>query len=165
MDHGGVDRGPCLLLNIHNVCHIHCLCNSVHLVTWHLLFIWSHNIYCSSGHMTYIVHLVTWHIVFCPSWRGILLCCSPEGFLPFFYPERDLGSFSWSDEVPGVTVPQPVYLSVSCTQQVIGGVESALTDTRTTRLVVKQLGRSGSELGCIGVLRQTVKSLLLHRAG
>jgi len=36
----------------------------------------------------------------CPSWRGILLCCSPEGFFPFF-PVKGfflfLGSFSWSD--------------------------------------------------------------------
>jgi len=44
---------------------------------------WSHDIYC-----------------FCPSWREILLCCSPEGFFPFF-PVKGfflfLGSFSWSD--------------------------------------------------------------------
>jgi len=38
----------------------------VHLVTWHLLFIWSHDIYCSSGHMTSIVPPLF----------------SPEGFLP-----------------------------------------------------------------------------------
>jgi len=29
------------------------------------------------------VHLVTWHLFFCPSWRGVLLCCSPEGFFTF----------------------------------------------------------------------------------
>jgi len=46
----------------------------VHLVTLHLLFIWSHDIYCSSGHMTSIVHLF-----FCPSWRGILLCSLLKG--------------------------------------------------------------------------------------
>jgi len=32
--------------------------------------------------------LVTWHLFFCPSWRGILLSCSPEGFFIFFYLER-----------------------------------------------------------------------------
>jgi len=51
----------------------------VHIVTWHLLFIWSHDIYCSSGHMTSIVHLVTLHLFFCPSWRGILLCSLLKG--------------------------------------------------------------------------------------
>jgi len=56
-----LDRGPCLII-IHNVCHIHSrCCNSV------TLLICTHDIYC-----------------FCPSWRGILLCCSPEGFFPFF---------------------------------------------------------------------------------
>jgi len=34
------------------------------LVTWHLLFIWSHDIYCSTCHMTSIVHVVTWHLLF-----------------------------------------------------------------------------------------------------
>jgi len=50
-------------------CHINlmCLCNSV------MLFICPHAIYC-----------------FCPSWRGILLCCSPEGVFPFFLFERVL---------------------------------------------------------------------------
>jgi len=27
-----------------------------------------------------VTALVTWHLFFCPPWRGILLCCSPEGF-------------------------------------------------------------------------------------
>jgi len=44
---------------------------------------WSHGIY--------------W---FCPSWRGILLCCSPEGFFTVI-PVKGcflfLGTFSWSD--------------------------------------------------------------------
>jgi len=37
---------------------------------------------------------------FCPSWRGILLCCSPEGFFPVFLVKvffLFLGSFSWSN--------------------------------------------------------------------
>jgi len=25
-----------------------------------------------------------WHLFISPSWRGILLCCSPEGFITFF---------------------------------------------------------------------------------
>jgi len=44
---------------------------------------WSHDIYC-----------------ICPSWRGILLCCSPEGFFPFFTMKGFflfVGSVSWSD--------------------------------------------------------------------
>jgi len=74
MDHGGLDRGPYLRLIIHtSVIFIECLCNSA---------IWSHDIYST-----------------CPSWRGILLCCSPEGFfppqvLPFFPLETDF-SISW----------------------------------------------------------------------
>jgi len=44
--------------------------------------------------------LVTWHLFTCPSWRGILLSCSPEGLFTFF-PVKVffilLGSFSWSD--------------------------------------------------------------------
>jgi len=67
MDHGGLDRGPCRLPTIHTLFQTHWMCcNSimilsglmtsiVHLVTWHLLFIWSHDIYCPSGHMTSIL--------------------------------------------------------------------------------------------------------------
>jgi len=39
------------------------------------------------------VLLVTWHLLFCPSWRGILLCCSPEGSFPFFPVKGCLGVF------------------------------------------------------------------------
>jgi len=55
---------------IHTLCHIYwmCLCNAFHLVTWHLFF--------------------------CPSWRGILLCCSAEDFSTCFTPERFF-SISW----------------------------------------------------------------------
>jgi len=38
---------------------------------------WSHDIYCT-----------------CPSWRGILLCCSPEGLFPFLHVK---GFFLWPD--------------------------------------------------------------------
>jgi len=40
MDCGYVGHGPCLLLIIHNFCHIHWMCcNAVHLYTWHLLLL------------------------------------------------------------------------------------------------------------------------------
>jgi len=70
MDGGGLDRGICRLPTIHTLCHIHWMCCYSGMIP--------------SGHMTSIVHLVTWHLFFCPPWRGILLCCSPEGFFPFF---------------------------------------------------------------------------------
>jgi len=61
MDRGGLDRGIWRLPTIHPLCHIH----------W---------MYFNSKS----VLLVTWPRLFCPSWRGILLCCSPEGFFTFF---------------------------------------------------------------------------------
>jgi len=39
MDGGGLDRGPCLRLIIHNVCHIHGMCCNASF--------WSHDIYSS----------------------------------------------------------------------------------------------------------------------
>jgi len=51
---------------------------------------------CHTHVMCYNSVLVKWHLLFCPSWRGILLCCSSEGFLPFF-PMK--GFFSISLEV------------------------------------------------------------------
>jgi len=78
MDHGGLDRSPCLLPTMHTLCYIHWVC--------------CYSVMIPSVHMTSIasVHPGT----------GILLCCSPEGFFPFF-PVKGfflfLGSFSWSD--------------------------------------------------------------------
>jgi len=60
MDRGGLDRGICRLPTIHWL-----FCSCVLICVWSFL-------------------LVTWHLLFCPSWRGILLCCSPEGFFPCF---------------------------------------------------------------------------------
>jgi len=60
-------------LFIHSVIFIECVFNSN-------VSLWSHDIYCT-----------------CPSWRGILLCCSPEGFFTFFPVKGLFGSFSWSD--------------------------------------------------------------------
>jgi len=62
MDHGGLDRGPCRLPTIHTLCHTHWMCfnSNVSFCT--------HGIYST-----------------CPSGRGILLCCSSEGFFPFFH--------------------------------------------------------------------------------
>jgi len=78
MDCGGLDRGSCRRWIIHPLIFIDCVYVSL---PWFLL--------------------VTWHLLFCPSWRGILLCCSPEGFFtlfPFFeFFFLFLGSFSWSD--------------------------------------------------------------------
>jgi len=61
MDRGGLHRGICLLWAIHTLCHIHWMCFNSNLSFC------THDIYCT-----------------CPSWRGILLCCSPEGFFTFF---------------------------------------------------------------------------------
>jgi len=36
-----------------------------------------------------------WHIFFCPSWKGILLCCSPEGFFTFFPVKGFISIFWW----------------------------------------------------------------------
>jgi len=68
--HPFLDRGLCLWWTIHTLCHTHWMCcNSVMI---------------PSVHMSTILHLVTWHLFICPSWRGILLWCSPEGFFPLF---------------------------------------------------------------------------------
>jgi len=41
MDHGGLDRGPCLLPTIHTLCHIHWMCFNSNVSFW------SHGIYYS----------------------------------------------------------------------------------------------------------------------
>jgi len=66
MDHGGLDRGRWHTLSYS--LNVLLLCNAS---------LCPHGIYC-----------------FCPSWRGILLCCSPDGFFPFFPHERFF-SISW----------------------------------------------------------------------
>jgi len=70
-----VECGICRLPAIHTLCHTHWLCCYCVLicVQWFLLY--------------------TWHLLFCPSWRGILLCCSPEGFFTFFPMKGCLGVF------------------------------------------------------------------------
>jgi len=70
MDRGGLHRGISLLWMIHTLCHIHWMCFNSKSVL-----------------------LYTWHLLFCPSWRGILLCCSPEGFFLFFPMKGYLGDF------------------------------------------------------------------------
>jgi len=69
MDNGGLDHGPWLLPSIHTLSYslnVLLLCND---------FFCTHGIYCT-----------------CPSWRGILLCCSPEGVF-YFFPVKGLFAF------------------------------------------------------------------------
>jgi len=49
------------------------------------------------------VLLVTWHLLFSPSWRGVLLCCSPEGFFTFFPPLKCFFFYSLG------VVPDPMW--------------------------------------------------------
>jgi len=72
MDHGGLDHGICLLPTIHTLCHIHWMCFNSNLS------------FCTYG----ISYGIT-----CPSWRGILLCCSPDGCFSFSPMKGCLGVF------------------------------------------------------------------------
>jgi len=96
-----LECGPCQLHS--SLCHTHWMCcysvmipsvhmtSIVHLVTWLLLFIWSHDIYCSSNHMTSIVlSIVERDPPLLLSWR-VLHFLPLKGFLLF------LRSCSWSD--------------------------------------------------------------------
>jgi len=113
MDHGGLDRGICLLPNMPLPCWDSAHSSTLLPSAWWIVEVSiveyaSYQLFIHSVIFIDCVVPVFWfvyndsfstHGIYytCPSWRGILLCCSPEGFFPFFPREGLFGSFSWSD--------------------------------------------------------------------